>query len=144
MIELNEENFDVLMAKENSAYVIKFFSPTCGPCHTMSPVVDKLDQENPKLNIYEVNTAFSPRLASHFGIRGVPSILFCEGESVLFQVSGVTPFGNLQYIINNLDNPTFRATGKFPEPEGQKKTNLYFGVAILLLAVFYVLALFVF
>tara|TARA_R110002072_G_scaffold534_6_gene3993 strand:+ start:169470 stop:169892 length:423 start_codon:yes stop_codon:yes gene_type:complete len=136
---MNNENFESIAASERGVFVIKFFSPTCGPCHTMSPVFEAFDNNNPDINVYEVDTMESPEIASHFGVRGVPYTAFCENREVLYHFSGVTPLGGLQYVIDNIDDPYFRTHGQFKRPDEQK--NWTFEIILVVLVLVIILAI---
>lgn len=57
--------------------VIDFFADWCGPCKMVAPILEELAEEyGEKLTIYKVNTEEEQELASVFGIRSIPSILF--------------------------------------------------------------------
>jgi thioredoxin len=57
--------------------VIDFWAPWCGPCRMVGPVIDELSTEYAgKVNFYKVNTEEEQELASAFGIRSIPSLLF--------------------------------------------------------------------
>ena len=58
--------------------IIDFYADWCGPCRLVAPVLEELAEEyKDKVNIYKVNTEDQQELASAFGIRSIPSILFC-------------------------------------------------------------------
>ncbi|MDH5582032.1 MAG: thioredoxin family protein [Bdellovibrionales bacterium] len=135
--KLNTDNFEEQVSTQKKAFVIKFFSPTCGPCHTMKPVIDKLQEQNQDVSIFEIDSSESPELAAHFGVRGVPSILICEGREVLYQFTGVTPFRDIQYVLDNLDDVHFRSTGVFKVSE--KKQDLFFPAIALGLLLFFII-----
>lgn len=139
MQKLNSENFDQIVSSEKGLFVIKFFSPTCGPCHTMTPVFKALDDQNPNVNVYEVDTQESPELAAHFGVRGVPYVVFCEGREVLYEFTGVTPLPTLQHVINNINDPYFREHGQFKVEE--KKKSWTFEIAFAVLIIGYVIGM---
>ncbi len=136
MERLNTENFEQIINNEKSLFVIKFFSPTCGPCSTMNPVFEALEQNNNDLNVYEIDTVESPELASHFGVRGVPYVTYCEDREVIYSFTGVTPLGNLQYVIDNIDDPYFREHGSFQT--NQAKDSRSFGIIVILLVILFV------
>lgn len=127
LTKLNAENFESIVNKEKGLFVIKFFSPTCGPCKTMTPVFEKLalSKDNEDIGFYEVDTMESPELAAHFNVRGVPYMVFCENREVLYEFTGLTPLGNLQYVINNINDPYFREHGQFKQQQGPKKTWIF-------------------
>ncbi|MBI5464504.1 MAG: thioredoxin [Ignavibacteriales bacterium] len=57
--------------------VIDFWAPWCGPCRMVGPIIDELSKEYAgKVNFYKVNTDEEQELASVFGIRSIPSLLF--------------------------------------------------------------------
>jgi thioredoxin 1 len=57
--------------------VIDFYADWCGPCRMVAPVLEELAKDfEGKLDIYKVNTEEQQELASVFGIRNIPSILF--------------------------------------------------------------------
>lgn len=135
MKQLTNENFEEVANSEKGLFIIKFFSDTCGPCKTMDPVISLLEEKNPNLNIYKVNTGLSPELADHFGVRGVPTIIYCENREVLYQFVGLTPFSDLQYVIDNKDDPHFRETGTFKLPE-KKRDWVFIGVIAVIVIIF--------
>jgi thioredoxin 1 len=99
----------------------------------MAPVLSKLDQENPHVNIFEVDTNESPEIAAHFNIRSVPTIHFCEGREILYTFNGVTPFRDLQYVIDNINDEYFRKFGEF---KSQAKKNYFYPILFVTIVFF--------
>ena len=61
--------------------LIDFYADWCGPCKTVSPVLEELSKEyEGKLDIYKVDTENERELASVFGIQSIPSLLFVPLE----------------------------------------------------------------
>lgn len=57
--------------------IIDFYADWCGPCKMVAPVLEELSKEyDGKVQIYKVDTETEQELASVFGIRSIPSILF--------------------------------------------------------------------
>lgn len=137
MKELNSENFQAEVdSLKDQVFVIVFSSPTCGPCNSMKPVLEALDANNTDLEVLKVDTSVSPELAAHFGVRGVPTIHFCENRDILYSFTGATPLRDLQYVVNNIDDEYFREHGEFKKTE--KKMDYLFigsiGFIVILLA----------
>jgi len=140
MKKLTHDNFEEIVNSEKRFFIIKFFSPTCGPCHTMTPVFQALNNNNPDINVYEVDTTESPELAAHFGVRGVPFVAYCENREILYSLTGVTRLVDLQFVIDNIDDGYFRTHGEF-KVETIKK-NRWFELIVVLLIIVFVTALF--
>jgi thiol-disulfide isomerase/thioredoxin len=131
--ELTSANLDKVGKKEKKLYVIKFSSPSCGPCNTMKPVIEELSKNNKDLSVYEVDTQKSPELAQHFEVRGVPTIKFCKKREILYSFTGVTPLGDLQYVIDNIDDPYFVEHGEFNRPKKKAPIGIIITFAIIVL-----------
>ncbi len=57
--------------------VIDFYADWCGPCKMVAPIMDELSKEYAgKVDIYKIDTEAQQELASAFGIRSIPSVLF--------------------------------------------------------------------
>ena len=64
--------------------IIDFYADWCGPCKMVAPILEDLSKDyRGKINIYKVNTEEQQELASVFGIRSIPSILFCPRDENL-------------------------------------------------------------
>lgn len=72
--------------------IIDFYADWCGPCKMVAPILEELATEyDGKLNIYKVDTEAEQELASVFGIRSIPSILFVPGEGQPQMAAGALP-----------------------------------------------------
>lgn len=71
-----EKNKEWKFEGKNPA-IIDFYADWCGPCKMVAPVLEELSNEyDGKIDIYKVDTEVEQELASVFGIRSIPSILF--------------------------------------------------------------------
>lgn len=58
--------------------VIDFYADWCGPCKMVGPIMEELSNDYAgKVDIYKINTEEEQELAAAFGIRSIPSVLFC-------------------------------------------------------------------
>ncbi len=56
--------------------VYHFWSPTCGPCKQIKPVIEDLKEEFPQFTWVSVNTQFDPNdYKTQFGVHVVPTIV---------------------------------------------------------------------
>ena len=63
--------------------IIDFYADWCAPCKTIAPILEDLAKEyDGQIYIYKINTEEEQELAAAFGIRSIPTILFCPmGEN---------------------------------------------------------------
>ena len=95
--EINEE----WKYQDSVPAIIDFYADWCGPCKAVAPILEELSEEyDGKLKIYKVDTEVERELASVFGIRSIPSLLFIPmgGKQPMMQ-AGALPKSAFQEII---------------------------------------------
>lgn len=83
--------------------IIDFYADWCGPCKMVAPILEELAGEyQGKINIYKVNTEAEQELAGAFGIRSIPSMLFCPSEGQPQMAVGALPKDSLIKAIDDV------------------------------------------
>jgi len=89
--------------KGDKPVLIDFSAEWCQPCKIVAPILEELAVEfDGKINIYKVNTEQEVELASAFGIRSIPSMLFCPAEGQPQMAVGALPKETLIQAINDV------------------------------------------
>jgi thioredoxin 1 len=87
----------------NLPCLIDFYADWCMPCKMVSPILEELSKEfEGKINIYKVNTEEQEELSAVFGIRSIPSLLFCPVGDEPQMAQGALPKQSLQQAINDI------------------------------------------
>lgn len=72
--------------------IIDFYADWCGPCKSIAPVLEELAAEyHGQIYIYKINTETEQELASVFGIRSIPSLLFVPMNEAPQMAQGAMP-----------------------------------------------------
>ena len=83
--------------------IIDFYASWCGPCKTVAPILEDLAKEyNGQIYIYKIDTEAEPELASAFGIRSIPTILFCAMDGAPQMAQGAMPKDSFKKAINEM------------------------------------------
>ena len=82
--------------------LIDFYAPWCGPCKSLSPVLDELAKEYAgKVDIYKVNVDDEQELASLFRIRSVPTLVFAPMKGDPHITSGAPTKAQLREALDS-------------------------------------------
>lgn len=83
--------------------LIDFYADWCGPCKMVAPVLEELSKEyDGKINIYKIDTEAQQELAGAFGIRSIPSLLFCPMDDQPQMAQGALPKATLKQVIEEV------------------------------------------
>lgn len=83
--------------------LIDFYADWCQPCKMVAPVLEELSKEyDGKINIYKIDTEAQQELAAAFGIRSIPSLLFCPKDDQPQMAQGALPKDTLKQVIEDV------------------------------------------
>lgn len=92
VIELTNENFDSEVVSHEGTVLVDFWAPWCGPCRMVGPVVEQIATEYAgRAKVAKLNTDEASDIASRYGIRSIPTLLFFKNGEVVQQLVGAYP-----------------------------------------------------
>ena len=105
MTAVTEKDFEQEVLQSEQAVLVDFWAEWCGPCHAVSPVLDKIVEERESdLKLVKVNIDEEPSLAQKYGIISIPTIiLFREGEPAAAAI-GAQPKSALEKSLGLAEN----------------------------------------
>lgn len=91
VLEITDQNFEELVIKAYKPVVIDFWAEWCGPCRMITPIINEISEEyGTRAVIGKVDVDNNPGIASKYGIRNIPTVLFIKnGEVIDKQVGAV-------------------------------------------------------
>ncbi len=70
--------------------MVKYGSPTCGPCHTLKPILGKVvDELADKIHYVEIDITEDPEIAESAGVIGTPTVQFFKDKAKVGEMMGV-------------------------------------------------------
>lgn len=98
-----ESEFDVARTRHSGGYalrklyhesdrliVVKYASPTCGPCHTLKPILSKIvDEFDNQVHYVEIDIEQDPEIAESAGVTGTPTVQFFKDKALVGEMKGV-------------------------------------------------------
>ena len=100
---LTDSGFQQAVERSSLPVLVDFYSPTCGPCRMIAPVVEALAAAYAgRLLVFELDTGSQQMSAARFQIRGVPTLLFFKDGKVVDQLVGAAPRAEIEAKITAL------------------------------------------
>ena len=102
-LEFTSDNFDMKVLQSDKPVLVDFWAEWCGPCKMLSPTIDALASEfSDKYSIGKLNVDDNSEIATKYGIRSIPCLLFFKDGKVEKQVVGAIDKNEIADILENL------------------------------------------
>jgi putative thioredoxin len=92
---------DVVEASNAVPVLVDFWAPWCGPCQALMPLLDRIaDDYGGRFVLAKVNTDEEQKLATHFQIRSIPTVLLVHRGEVVDQFTGAQPESAIKAMLD--------------------------------------------
>jgi thioredoxin 1 len=89
---VTEASFDQEVIQSEKPVIVDFWAEWCGPCHAVSPVLDRIAEERrDELKLVKVNIDEEQGLAQRYGIASIPTIVLFKGGEPAAAAIGAQP-----------------------------------------------------
>jgi thioredoxin 1 len=99
-IAVSDDTFESEVLNASEPVVVDFWAEWCGPCRMIAPALEEISSELAgKVKIVKLNVDENPKVASQYGIRGIPTLLMFKGGQVAAQQVGAQQKSKLKAWI---------------------------------------------
>ena len=89
------DTFETEVLKSDGKVIVDFWAEWCGPCHAVSPVLERIADEH-QLKIVKVNIDEQQDLAMRYGVQSIPLMVLFEDGEPQASVVGAMPKGAIE------------------------------------------------
>jgi thioredoxin len=83
----------------DGAYVVDFWAAWCGPCRMIAPIIEALAAERDDVTFAKLNVDENRRMASQYGVQGIPLLIFFRDGAETGRLVGAVPRGQIEAAI---------------------------------------------
>ena len=88
-------NFNDLL-NEDAPVLVDFWAPWCGPCRTLSPIVDEIaDDLAGQIKVAKCNVDENQDIAMKYGVMSIPTLVLLKGGQEIARTVGAMPKAKL-------------------------------------------------
>ena len=99
--EVTPSNFDELLTSDLPV-LVDFWAPWCGPCRTVSPIVDELaDELAGRVVVAKCNVDENQDIAVKFGVMSIPTLIVFKDGKEASRTVGAMPKPRLKAEIES-------------------------------------------
>ncbi|MGL4230926.1 MAG: thioredoxin [Casimicrobium sp.] len=105
IFDVTVENFetDVIAASDTTPIVLDFWAEWCGPCKTLTPILEKLAVEyGGRFRLAKVDTEAQQEIAGMFGIRSIPTVIALKGQKPVSAFQGAQPEARVREFLDKV------------------------------------------
>ena len=102
---VTEASFEQEVLQSEKPVIVDFWAEWCGPCHAVSPVLEKIaDERQDDVKLVKVNIDEEPTLAQKYGIVSIPTMILFRGGEPAAAAIGAQPKGALEKSLGLSEN----------------------------------------
>ncbi len=99
MVKLTSKNFEEEALKSEKTVLIDFYADWCGPCQMMSPIIEKIAEENKDIIVGKINVDEEENLAVRYNVMSIPTFIVIKNGEEVNRIVGAVSKSEIEEII---------------------------------------------
>ena len=96
IIDVSDSNFQAEVLEADTAVLVDFWAPWCGPCRIVAPALEEINDARDDLRVVKLNVDDNQQTAAQYQVLAIPTmILFRNGQEAK-RIQGALPKKRLE------------------------------------------------
>ncbi len=89
--EVTDSNFQAEVIEAETATLVDFWAPWCGPCRVVGPVLEEIAEERDDLRIVKLNVDDNQQTAAQYQVLSIPTMILFRNGAEAKKIIGAFP-----------------------------------------------------
>jgi len=100
VLKITNTNFNEEVLNSDKTTIVDFYADWCTPCKMMSPVIDKIAEENDNIKVGKLNVDEAQDIAVKYNVMSIPTIIIFKNGLEHKRFVGVTSKSEILNALN--------------------------------------------
>ena len=91
LAEVTDSNFQAEVIESETATLVDFWAPWCGPCRMVGPVLEEIAAERDDLKIVKLNVDDNQQTAATYQVLSIPTMILFRNGAEAKKIIGAFP-----------------------------------------------------
>lgn len=97
--KIGSEDFDKEVLQSNKTVLVDFYADWCGPCKSLSPIVDEVASENSEVKFVKINIDENQDLARTYSVMSIPTLVVIKNGKEADRSVGLISKAKIENLI---------------------------------------------
>ena len=93
---MTDIDFDDVVLRADRPVVVDFWAPWCGPCHAVTPILERLSEELESVEFVKMDIDANPHTPAQLGILAIPTMILFRDGAEATRIQGSKPRKRLE------------------------------------------------
>jgi thioredoxin 1 len=91
IVEVTDANFQAEVLESETAVLVDFWAPWCGPCRVIAPSLEEINDERDDLRVVKLNVDDNQQTAARYDVMSIPTLIVFKGGEPATRIIGAMP-----------------------------------------------------
>jgi thioredoxin len=89
--DVTDSNFQAEVLESETAVLVDFWAPWCGPCRVIAPSLEEINAEREDLRVVKLNVDENQQTAAQYDVMSIPTLIVFKNGEPANRIIGALP-----------------------------------------------------